>query len=163
MGTPEGLKDLAEEIERLGKTDALFLSKHGWTQDGDYWVKGDHKLYSYDTGSVLNGAVSVQIKELMDAGGWKHNCVQTHMPSFKGVVINPEKWSRYTSSKTGFNYSYLEVRYLIYNELEEDQSFFDSCSEKTKQLNVLFPNEKPDVMEVRFYLKDGVGTYERID
>lgn len=163
MGTPEGLKSLAKEMEHLEKTDALFLFKHGWIQDGDYWVKGNRKLHSYDTDSVLNSAVSVQIKELMDIAGWKHNCVKTYLPPFKGIVKEPETWSRYTSPKTGRNYSYLEARRLIYEELEEDQSFFDNCSEKTKQLNALFPDEKPDIMLVKFYLKDSVGTYERIE
>jgi hypothetical protein len=154
MGTPEGLAELAKQLEKEQETNAVFLLKHGWTQDGDYFVKGEHRLYDFD-------AVHKEMFALIRADNWREIVTEVTMPACKGQKV-PDQMAYYESPKTGRIYQYLEVISLYYDQppMTEDELYPKWCSEKTLDLNALYPGDKPEVMRLKFTLSRG---YERLE
>ncbi len=155
MGTTEGLAWLAEEHEKQHKIDHEFLLKHGWTFEldenkDDKYSKGEHAdLYSFK-------AAEIQLWELIKPE-WRIIGVEVALGKkgeFKPGICY------FQSSKTGRIYQYLEIIGLYYGFNTEETLWPDQCSAKTKELNALFPGEKPDVIKVRFTSENGYQLYE---
>ena len=154
MGTEEGLKWLAEQYDKQDKIDHEFLLKHGWTHsldsngDGRY-AKGEHSdLYSFK-------AAEIQLWDLIK-------------PEWRIIDVNVALGEKgelkpgicyFQSSKTGKIYQYLEIIDIYYGTNTEE-TLWESCSAKTKELNALYPDEKPDVMNLRFTSEKGYQKFE---
>lgn len=156
MGTPEGLAWLAEQYDKKDKIDGEFLLKHGWTvtshdSDGaNKYSKGEHSdLYSFD-------AADKQLWELIKPE-WR--IIEVNVALGKKGELKPGI-AYFQSSKTGRIYQYLEIIDFYYGFNTEETIWPDKCSGKTRELNALFPGEKPDVMNLRFTSENGYQLYD---